>query len=173
MRNIRDFVSDLGKEINLCLDYFGMVWVLLLGNRVPRKLGLPNACLDFYIWDHVCHYKSGVADCICKTFLGFICWILKTCHFHLKSHHLPIEIDGVLLHHGFMFGHLRVGIWYCAYLSFALGFKCAILLWVLGRTSDCQLGQVMLKRVKLKRLDPCRSIAILIYRIKINSTFSL
>lgn len=76
-----------------------------------------------------------------------------------------------------MFGHLRVGIWCCAYLSVALGFyvsvKCVILLGVLGRTSDCQLGQLMLKRVKVKRLDPCRSIAILIYRIKISSTFSL
>jgi hypothetical protein len=37
---------------------------------------------------------------------------------------LSIEIDGVLLHHGFMFGHLRVGIWCCAYLSVALGFLC-------------------------------------------------
>jgi hypothetical protein len=33
MKNIRDFVSNLGKEINLCVDYFGMVWVLLVGNR--------------------------------------------------------------------------------------------------------------------------------------------
>jgi hypothetical protein len=71
---------------------------------------------------------------------------------------LSIEIDGIFLHHGFMFGHLRVAIWCCAYLSVALGFyvsaKCVILLWVLGRTSDCQLGQLMLKRVKLKCLEP-------------------
>jgi hypothetical protein len=51
MKNIRDFVSDLGKEINLCVDYFGMVWVLLLGIEYLEN------------WDfrmHVLIFTSGI-----------------------------------------------------------------------------------------------------------------